>query len=52
MTIEKAREILQEEIADFTNEEVLGLIADIGRVCDGILDVIANRDLTVIKRKN
>lgn len=45
MTIEAARQILGEEIQNLTDKEVLILIADVGSVCDTILDVIVNRDL-------
>ena len=47
MTIETARHILGEEIQGLTDKEVLTLIADVGSMCDTILDVIISKNLTL-----
>ena len=52
MTIEAARQILGEEIQDLNNDEVLALIADVGSMCDTILDVIVGKDLTLERKRD
>lgn len=46
MTVEQARDILQEEIQNLTDEEVLTLISGVGGICDTILNVILKNHLT------
>lgn len=46
MTIEKTRELLGDEIQDFTDLEVLALIQYTGALVDSILDIFVRNHLT------
>jgi hypothetical protein len=48
MTVKEAREILQEEISDLTDNQVIDLIRQVGGICDGILDIfIVDRQVNI-----
>lgn len=51
MTIQEAREILGPEIEDLSDEQVLDLIKDSSRFCDGLLEVFES-DLTFSLKSN
>lgn len=46
MTIEKARDILQEEAQGLSDVEVNSLIQQTGGICDVFLDILVNGILT------
>jgi len=51
MTIEKVRNILQEEVQDLSDDQILDLIQRTGSMCDVILDLFISNLLTYKKKE-